>query len=632
MEPQSVERKLTAILSADVKGYSRLMGDDEEATLHTLTAYRDVFSSHIDHHRGRVVNTPGDAILAEFASVVDAVACAVEIQRELAERNAELPDARRMAFRIGINLGDVLVKEGALYGDGVNIAARLESLADPGGICISGKVHAEVETKLPLQYESMGEQTVKNIKKPVPVYRVLSQPGAAAHRVVRARRLMMRSWRRAAVAAAAGLIVAGVIAAGYYFSRLGDAPSETTKGAAGKIEKASIAVLPFVNLSGDPELEHFGDGLTEDIITSLSKYQELSVTARNSVFAYKNKPVDVRQVAEALGVGYVLEGSVRISEAENRVRVTAQLIDGATGNHLWAEKYDRTMESVFDLQDEITDKISVALDVALLEGELSEERRSTTESAQAYELFKRANELYSLETIEANTKAKELSRQVIALDPESPLGWMQLAFCHWEDLVLGGWSQHPQKDLDQAYQSISKSIAIDDSMPENYMLLGFLHLYAKRYAEARAEAEHAVNLSPNNADGVGVLGQILNFLGEPKEAIVNLEKAFRLAPTPPKWLHPELGHAYFLIAQYDKAVEVLQQGVSRFPDYYRGYLYLAAAYGALGRESEAEMAVAQVLRMRPNFTVEELEPWILQHKNPDHVEHLRNGLRQAGLK
>ena len=397
-------------------------------------------------------------------------------------------------------------------------------------------------------------------------------------------------------------------------------------------DSQSYPLVVSFGLSGDPELEYFGDGLTEDIITSLSKYQELSVTARNSVFAYKNKPVDVRQVAEALGVGYVLEGSVRISEAENRVRVTAQLIDGATGNHLWAEKYDRTMESVFGLQDEITDKISVALDVALLEGELSQERRSTTEIIEAYELFKRANELYSLETIEANTKAKELSRQVIALDPESPLGWMQLAFCHWEDLVLGGWSQHPQKDLDQAYQSISKSIAIDDSMPENYMLLGFLHLYAKRYAEARAEAEHAVNLSPNNADGVGVLGQILNFLGEPKEAIVNLEKAFRLAPTPPKWLHPELGHAYFLIAQYDKAVEVLQQGVSRFPDYYRGYLYLAAAYGALGRESEAEMAVAQVLRMRPNFTVEELEPWILQHKNPDHVEHLRNGLREAGLK
>jgi TolB-like protein/class 3 adenylate cyclase/lipopolysaccharide biosynthesis regulator YciM len=631
MEPTDTERRLAAILMADVVGYSRLMGDDPEATVEALTESRRLFATQIADHRGRVVNAPGDSILAEFGSVIDAVACAVELQRALAERNAERPGHRRMEFRIGINLGDILVKEGALYGDGVNIAARLESMAEPGGICISGIAFSQVEKRLPLEYESLGEHQVKNIDKPVRVFRVLRKPGAAAHRVLRAKRAMMRFWRRAALTAAAGLIVVGAIAAGFYISRLGDAPSETTKGAAGKIEKASVAVLPFVNLSGDPGLDPFGDGLTEDIITSLSKYQDLSVTARNSVFVYKNKPVDVRQVAEALGARYVLQGSVRSSEAENRVRVTAQLIDAATGNHLWAEKYDRTMESAFDLQDEITDKISVALDVALLEGELSEERRSTTEKAEAYELFKRANELFSLITREANAKAIELSKQVIALDPDSPLGWMQLAYCYLNAVVFGGWSQHPDQDIERAHEAISQSIALDDSMAENMMALAYIHQYKGEYAEARKQAERAVEMAPNNADAVGALGQILNLLGEPEEAIAQLDKTLQLAPTPPPWVHPELGRAYYLIGQYDRAVEVLQQGVSRFPDYAVSYVYLAAAYGKLGREKAAAQAVARLLKLRPGFSVEKLIPWITMHKNPEDLEHIRRGLRVAGM-
>jgi len=305
MEPTRVERKLTAILSADVKGYSRLMGEDEVATIRTLTAYRELMASLIQQHRGRVVDTPGDNLLAEFRSVVDAVTCAVEVQRELAQRNAELPDQRKMEFRMGINLGDVVIEGERIYGDGVNIAARVEGLADGGGICISGKVHDEIKSKLALGYEPLGEHTVKNIAEPVRVYRInLEKPATKPF----------------------------------------DLP-----------DKPSIAVLPFGNLSGDPEQEYFSDGITEDIITALSRIRQFFVIARNSTFAYKGTSPDVRRVAKDLGVRYVLEGSVR--KAASRVRISAQLIEGTTGKHLWAERYDRGLEDVFAVQDEITQTV-----------------------------------------------------------------------------------------------------------------------------------------------------------------------------------------------------------------------------------------------------------------------------------
>ncbi|MFQ5990779.1 MAG: copper-binding protein, partial [Candidatus Methylomirabilales bacterium] len=355
-----MERKLTAILSADVKGYSRLMGEDEAATVQTLTAYREVMASLIRQHRGRVVDSPGDNLLAEFASVVDAVQCAVEIQRELKARNAKLPDHRKMEFRIGVNVGDVIVEGERIYGDGVNIAARLEGLAEGGGISISWTVYDQIKNKLTLEYESVGEHMVKNIAEPVRVYRVSIEPVGAP--IVRRERRggVISSRPRAALAALVVLLLLGAGAAAIWnvYLRSSSAPVEVASGekmAFPLPEKPSIAVLPFVNMSEDPEQEHFADGLTEDMITDLSNLEDLIVVARNSVFTYKGRPIKVQRVAKELGVRYVLEGSVR--KVGDRVRITTQLVDATTGHHLWADRFDREVKDVFALQDEITKKV-----------------------------------------------------------------------------------------------------------------------------------------------------------------------------------------------------------------------------------------------------------------------------------
>ncbi len=373
-----MERKLTAILSADVKGYSRLMGEDEEATIRTLTTYRQVMTTLIQQHRGRVVDSPGDNLLAEFASAVDAVRCAVEVQHELRVRNTELPDQRKMEFRIGINVGDVIIEGERLYGDGVNIAARLEGLAEPGGICISGTVYDQIKNKLALGYEYLGEQEVKNIAEPVRVWRVLLEPEVAVSAVeagssrskVQGPKSKSESYKHRsqwAVVAMIGLLL-GVGTVVAVRERFLPAPSTqhltpNTQPALAVPDKPSIAVLPFTNMSGDPEQEYFSDGMTEDLTTALSKLSGLFVIARHSAFVYKGKAVNVTEVSKELGVRYVLEGSVR--KADSRVRITAQLVDATTGQHLWAEQYDRELKDIFALQDELREKIVFALKVKL---------------------------------------------------------------------------------------------------------------------------------------------------------------------------------------------------------------------------------------------------------------------------
>jgi len=391
MEPTRVERKLTAILSADVKGYSRLMGEDEVATIRTLTAYRELMTSLIQQNHGRVVDTPGDNLLAEFGSVVDAVACAVEVQRGLAQRNAELPDQRKMEFRIGINLGDVVVDEERIYGEGVNIAARVEGLAEGGGISISGTVYEHVKNKLALGYEYQGEQTVKNIAEPVRVYRIRMDVGAAALKVGTQKRPVPRHRQRSALVVAAVLIVGvGAVASWYFYLRSSPPPSKVVSE--GTLtsplpEMPSIAVLPFHNLSDDPKQEYFSDGITNDIITDLSKFSNLFVIASNSVFTYKGRPVKVKEVGRDLGVRYVLEGSVQ--KIADRVRINAQLIDAATSRHLWADRYDRDLKDIFAVQDEITKSIVTALKVILSEDEQRRVARRYTDVLEAYDLFLR---------------------------------------------------------------------------------------------------------------------------------------------------------------------------------------------------------------------------------------------------
>jgi len=421
MVEEGFKRKLTAILSADVEGYSRLMGEDEDATIRTLTAYRELMSTLIQKHRGRVVDSPGDNFLAEFLSVVDAVRCAVEVQEELRVRNAELPDDRRMEFRIGINLGDVVEEGERIYGDGVNITARVEGLAEGGGICISGTVYDSIKNKLSLGYESMGEHTVKNIKEPVWVYRVQMEPETVAFAVSREKKPGLKHWRWAVLAAV--VVVAAVIVTIWdFYSCPSPTPEDVTSEEAPLLElpdKPSIAVLPFANISGDPEQEYFSDGMTEDLITDLSKISGLFVIARNSVFTYKRKAVKVEDVRRELGVRYVLEGSVR--KAGDRVRITAQLVDTKTGGHLWAERYDRDLRDIFALQDEVTQKIVAALAVRLTLDEQERLVSKHTDDLAAYGYTLRGLEYLFRFTEEANAQARQMFEKSIGLDPEYAL-------------------------------------------------------------------------------------------------------------------------------------------------------------------------------------------------------------------
>ena len=579
MATQDFKRKLTAILSADVKGYSRLMGEDEEATVRTITAYREVIGSVVLKHRGRVVDSPGDNILAEFASVVDAVRGAVEIQEELKSRNAELAENRRMEFRIGINLGDVIHEEERIYGDGVNVAARVESLADPGGICISRSAYDQVKKKLTLGYEYLGEHTVKNITEPVRVYRVRLDASRGVDRELKLPK------------------------------------------------KPSVAVLPFVNMSGDPEQEYFSDGITEDLITDLSKVSGLFVIARNSVFTYKGKAVKIRQVGRELGVRYVLEGSVR--KVGDRVRITAQLVDTTTEGHLWAERYDRDLEDIFALQDEVTQKIVAALAVALTEEEEDRLARKYTGNVEAYDYFLRGLEYHFHPTKEKNIQARLMFEKAIELDSEFAAAYAQLGRTHLRG-YSHMWSQDP-KGLNRAFDLAQKARDLDDTLPEAYFVFGQVYYYERRHEQAIAELEKAITLSPNYADAVAELGDVLSFAGRPEEAIGLIEKAMRFNPTPPSWYLDNLGRAYLLTEQYEEAIASFKRVLSRNPDYWVSHVYLAASYANLGRQKEARAVVAELQRINPMVSLEtsrQLEPF----KDQAVLDRFIEALRKAGLK
>ncbi len=631
MTTQEVKRKLTAILSADVKGYSRLMGEDEKGTVRTLNVCKEVMTDLIQHHHGRVVDAPGDNVLAEFASVVDAVECAVEIQEELKTRNTELPENRRMEFRIGVNLGDVIEDGEQILGDGVNIAARLEGLAEPGGICISGTAFDQVKNKLALGYQYLGEQTVKNISEPVRVYRVLMEPEATGAAVSRKKGPGMRRWQWAALAVLAVLAVgvAAVVIWSVYF-RPAPPVEELAVEPIRSLElpdKPSIAVLPFVNMSGDPDQEYFSDGITEDLITDLSKISGLFVIARNSVFVYKGKAVKIAEVGQEFGVRYVLEGSVR--KANDRVRITAQLVDANTGGQLWAERYDRDLKDIFALQDEVTQKIVAALAVKLPEDEQERLVRKGTDSLEAYDYTLRGWDYFFRFTMEANAQAREMFERAIDLAPQYALGHSGLGWTYWTGWSFG-WSQDPQS-LEQAFELAQRAASLDDSLPEAHSLLGKVHLWKKRHELAIAELEKAIALNPNYADGLVGLGEVLYFAGRPEEAIALVKKAMRLNPRYPVWYLHNLGHAYFLAGRYEEAISALERSLNRNPNFWPSHVYIAASYVELGREEEARAQAEKLLKIHPHFSIES-GGQRLPYKDQRVLERLGDSLRKAGLK
>jgi len=539
MPSQDVKRKLAAILSADVKGYSRLMGEDEVSTLNTLSSHLQIMTSLIQQHKGRVLNTAGDALLAEFASVVDAVNCGVEIQKELKNRNQEVPEDKRMEFRIGINLGDVIEEGEQIYGDGVNIAARVQSLADGGGICLSGTVHEHVKNKLAFGYEYVGEQTVKNIKEPVRIYRVLMQPGITkAGKGLRGKVTGKRALVLGILAAFVG--VAAVVALWQFYLR----PSAPRVEVASKEKMAfplpdnpSIAVLPFVNMSEDPKQEFLCDGITDEIITALAKVPRMVVIARNSTFTYKGKPVKVKQVSEELGVRYVLEGGLQRSG--DRIRITVQLIDALTGEHLWAERYERDLKDLFALQDEITIKILEGVQVKLTQGGQvwsSDKYYRGKQGLDCYLKLMEATGYSERVNIENNNLARRRIEEAIAMCPENPMGYLSLGWVTYRDYTLGN-TKSPQETLEKAIELAQKALAMDDSISNAHSLLCSLYTYKREYDRAIAEGERGVALNPGGTSELLNYAVCLRYAGRRGEAIQLFQKAIRLNPFNPTTLY-----------------------------------------------------------------------------------------------
>jgi len=620
-------RKLSAVLSADVEGYSRLIQEDEELTIRTLTTYREAIRLLVQQYRGRIVDTPGDNILAEFISAVEAVNCAAEIQREIAERNAKLPERCRMNFRIGINLGDIVEGDGKIYGDGVNIAARMESIAEGGGICISGSVYDAVENKIGLAYEYLGEKEVKNILKPVRAYRVLSFPGAAAHRVIRAKRLMGKKWLMVMLIALCVGAAAIVIWSVYFHHPpfLTETPEETSMALP---VKPSIAVLPFENMSGDTNQEYLSDGITESVITTLSKIPDLFVIARNSSFIYKGKPVKVQKVSEELGVRYVLEGSVQ--KTSDRIRITVQLIDAQTGSHVWAERYDRKMKDIFSIQDEITIEITRALRIELLEGEQARLwGAKETKNLKAYEIALQARAFSNRGTKQDNARARQLYEEAIALDSEFVSAYSALGWTHFWDARFG-WSDSKQDSLNCAFDLAQEAIQHDEELEDGHLLLAAIYLLRQEWEQALSEAQRASALNPNGADAYSVLAGIVSCVGRWEEGILYVEKAIRLNPFPPVHYFHWLGRAYFMTGQYEKSISVWHRALRVNPDYLPAHSFLAACYISLGREKEAASAAAEVMRIDPEFRVESYAE-ILPYKNRVDRERELSALREAGL-
>ncbi|MCH9046378.1 MAG: tetratricopeptide repeat protein [SAR324 cluster bacterium] len=607
MASAEARQKLTAVFVTDVVGYSRLMANDHHATVKTLAEYREVFSSYIQRFQGRVVNAPGDSILAEFESVVDAVNCAVEIQRELAVRNSGLPEQRQMHFRIGVNLGDVLIKDGELFGDGVNIAARLESLADPGGVCISRTVYDQVESRLPLRWEYLGEQAAKNIAKPVRAYRVLldSRPKAGPP-------AGEPDSKAPAEEKSSGDALLGILE--------GKPPPLP--------DKPSIAVLAFENMSGDPEQEYFSDGIAEDIITDLCKLSGMFVIARNSSFSYKGRNVRVQQIGREMGVRYVLEGSVR--KAGKKVRITAQLVVAATGEHLWAQRYDRELEDVFALQDEITEEVVTALDVKLVAGEQARIWRNSLKNPEARDLYYRARENLHHRTIEGSAQARQLFAQVIAAEPDSPLGYAGEAWSHWYD-AFRGWSASPAQSLARAEELARNALARDESNPEAHGVLGLIHILKREYDQAVAEGERAVALGPNMADVAAMMELILRFAGRFDEALAMIRRAMRLCPVCPAYYLTVLGLTLTLLERYDEAIDSYHKAAALEPDYPTSYFGLAVAYGALGRNKEARAAAEAFRKVAPHLS--SLQEYARRHpyKDPAVNERWIEALNKAGI-
>jgi adenylate cyclase len=588
---ERVERRLAAVLAVDVAGYSRLMGADEVGTARTLHEHRAVADALVSNHGGRIVKTTGDGVLLEFPSVVDAVECAVAVQVVMAERNEGVPADRRMLFRIGINLGDILIEGDDILGDGVNIAARLEGIAEPGGICISSSAYEQVRGKVPVEFADLGEQRLKNIDRPVRAYAAKASGGL-------------------------GIVAAGLLPLDPEVQKPLPLP-----------DKPSIAVLPFENMSGDPEQEYFADGMVEEIITALSRFKWLFVIARNSSFTFKGRAVDVKEVGRRLGVRYVLEGSVR--KAAGKVRITGQLIDAVTGTHIWADRFERDLTDVFALQDEVTAAVVSAIQPKLLQTEIAMATRRRPENLTAYDLFLRALQQSYLTTREGVAETLRLAHRALELDARFGFVAALAGVCHMQN-VLWGYAIDPEFDRKEAVRLLRLALSLDDGDPDTLSSAALISAFMVGDSESEIEmADQAVALNPNSYSAWLRRGWVYRVGGLPEEAIRSFERAVRMSPVDPLLYATFTGMGYALIelGRFDEAVLAGKKAQRLNPAWSATCRCLAAAFAHLGRDAEAREAAARVLEFDPAFTI---STWIARGGQTN-AKLLIEGLRKAGL-
>lgn len=605
-----MKRQLSAILAADMVGYSRLMEADESGTIERQKTYLSTtIKPLIEQFRGRIVKLMGDGILVEFASVIDAVECAVAVQRAMLECEAGIPEERRIVYRVGINLGDVFFDDGDIFGDGVNIAARLEQLAEPGGICISGTVYDHLKSNVEVGYESLGEVKAKNIEQAVRVYRILTDEQHVGSVVTGKRsRLGARNWVLAAAVVLA-LIVGG---GAWWWVQNSDGPSGasmatdsqgevlSSSSAISSSDKPSVAVLPFDNLSGDPEQDYFSDGMTEDLITDLSQVSGLFVLARNTAFTYKGRAVNVREVGRELGVNYVLEGSIR--KSGDRVRINAQLIDTKTGGHLWANRYDRKLTDVFALQDEVTQKIVEALAVTLKAGEKERLTSAVQVDPEAYDTLLRGLEKLRRFSLETNLEAREFFEQAIALDPKFARAHADLALTYALEAEQH-WTRDADKSAQLALKIASDALALDSSVTQVHFVLSVVYRNLQRIDEATAAARQAIAFEPNYADGYATLAINLNLGGSPKKGLTAIRHATKLNPRKPFFYVWTEGQSHYLLGNYDEASRLFEQVAISNPHFPAAHKMLATTYIELGRVEDAKWAAAELLTIAPEFNL-----------------------------
>ncbi len=591
-DPVTVSRRLVAVFAADVEGYSRLMGADEVGTLKGLTERRAILDRLIGDHRGRIANTAGDSVLAEFGSAADAVQCAVDAQTALAAANSGVVPDRRISFRIGIHIGDVMVRAGDLFGDGVNIAARLQTLANPGTVCISGATYDQVRKVLPMTFVDLGVQQVKNIQEPIRAYQATAL-GEANEPAI---------------------------------ARLDDIANSPPMP-----DKPSIAVLPFENMSGDPEQEYFADGMVEEIITALSRFKSLFVIARNSSFTFKGRAVDIKEVGRRLGVRYVLEGSVR--KALGKVRIAGQLIDAVTGAHIWADRFERELTDVFALQDEVTVAVVSAIQPKLFQTEIAMATRRRPENLTAYDFYLRARQQFYLATHEGLAEAIRLAHRALELDPRFGLVAALAGVRHMQNLTWG-YAIDPQFDREEAIRLLRLALSIDDGDPETLAYASVISAFMIGDCESEMEmADRAVALNPNSFEAWNCRGWVYRNAGLPEEALRSFERAMRMSPVDPE-LHQSfvgMGYAFIELGRFDEAVVAGKKAQRQNPFFPGTYRCLASAFAHLGRDAEAREAAARVLEFDPAFS---MSAWIARAPGlggQSSSKVLIEGLRKAGL-